>query len=489
MIKYQNFRPFKLLALIIIPFFASIVFADDAPKLPAGLEENSTSAEEEPTLPMGLETVPESEEPALPKGLSLEQPEKKNAEEKEERFADLPFDLSGFWEAREGFRTLNDPHEDENSIGETRLQVKIDKVLDYATLKLTGDLVFDSVLNKHGIDLEKGRGFIDLREMSLLLRPADFIDIKTGRQILTWGTGDLIFINDLFPKDWNSFFIGRDTEYLKAPSDATRISLFSNVVNLDIIYTPRFDTDRFVDGSRISFFNSKLGMRTGRDFIEDPIIPNNWFVDDEIALRLYKNIGPYEAAFYGYRGFWKSPAGTDSASGKSTFPELSVYGGSIRGPVGKGIGNIETGYYNSGDDTGGSDASVRNSEFRFLTGYEQELARDFTAGVQYYLEHKIDYNNYLSSLPSDSPASDKNRHVLTLRLTKLLEGHNLMLSLFTFYSPSDKDAYLRPKIHYKIDDHWSAESGANLFIGKDEHTFFGQFEKNSNLYIGARYGF
>ena len=489
MIKHQNCVHFVLFVCIIIHFFALFVSADGETPLPAGLEEKPPSTEEEPALPMGLENTAKPEEPALPEGLSLEQPEKKKAEEKEERFADLPFDLSGFWEARAGFRTLNDPHENESSIGETRLQVKIDKALDYATLKLTGDLVYDPLLNQHDIHLEKGRGFIDLREMSLLLRPASFMDIKAGRQILTWGTGDLIFINDLFPKDWNSFFIGRDTEYLKAPSDAAKISLFSNVVNLDLIYTPRFDTDRFIDGSRISFYNSKLGKMTGRDAIEYPIIPDNWFDDDEVALRFYKNIGPYEAALYGYRGFWKSPAGTDSVSGKSTFPELSVYGGSIRGPMGKGIGNIETGYYNSEDDTRGSNASVRNSEFRFLTGYEQELARDFTAGVQYYLEHIIDYSNYLSSLPSGSPASDENRHVLTLRLTKFLAGQNLMLSLFTFYSPSDNDTYLRPKIHYKIDDHWSAEAGGNIFAGKDRFTFFGQFEKNSNIYAGMRYGF
>jgi hypothetical protein len=74
------------------------------------------------------------------------------------------------------------------------------------------------------------------------------MDVKLGRQILTWGTGDLIFINDLFPKDWISFFIGRDTDYLKAPSDAIKVSLFGEQANLDIVYTPQFDSDRFIEG-------------------------------------------------------------------------------------------------------------------------------------------------------------------------------------------------------------------------------------------------
>ena len=91
--------------------------------------------------------------------------------------------------------------------------------------------------------------------------------ITLGRQILTWGTGDLVFINDLFPKDWVSFFIGRDVEYLKAPSDALKVSAFSGWANLDLVYTPRFDADRFIDGRRLSFFNTGRGRLTGRDAV------------------------------------------------------------------------------------------------------------------------------------------------------------------------------------------------------------------------------
>ena len=50
--------------------------------------------------------------------------------------------------------------------------------------------------------------------------------------------GDLLFINDLFPKDWVSFFVGRDDEYLKAPSDSLKASFFNELFNLDFVYTP-----------------------------------------------------------------------------------------------------------------------------------------------------------------------------------------------------------------------------------------------------------
>ncbi|MCK5558691.1 MAG: hypothetical protein KAJ01_09945, partial [Candidatus Hydrogenedentes bacterium] len=63
------------------------------------------------------------------------------------------------------------------------------------------------------------------------------------------------------------------------------------------------------------------------------------------------------------------------------------------------------------------------------------------------------------------------------------------LSLFGYYSPSDEDAYLKPKAHYKINDNWAAEAGGNIFLGDDDHTFFGQFEKDTNAYFSLRYSF
>ena len=475
-----------IIALALV--YISTAYAEDEPSLPSGLED--TPLEREPILPMGLEDTAKPEEPLLPEGLEIDQPEESSiTAEREESTIPLPFDFAGFWEARVGTRTQKDPHEKDLSIGETRLQLQFEKSLNQAIFNVTTDFLFDPVLDRHEIRLEEGEGIIDLREANFLIRPAGFMDIKAGRQTLTWGTGDLIFVNDLFPKDWNSFFIGRDPEYLKAPSNAVKFSFFSGLVNLDVIYTPRFDADRFIDGKRISFFNSGLGLRSGREAVVTTDKRDKWFNDDEISWRFYNNLDGYELAVYGYQGFWKSPAGEDPVSGSSTFPVLSVYGGSIRGPAGKGIGNLELGYYISEDDKSGDNSFIRNSEFRLLAGYEQEAAKDFTVGAQYYLEHIMHYNIYLNSLPSGSPVADENRHVLTLRLTKLLFGQNLMLSLFTFYSPSDKDAYLRPKISFKIDDYWTVESGGNLFMGKEDHTFFGQFENNNNLYVGIRYGF
>jgi len=356
-------------------------------------------------------------------------------------------------------------------------------------LKLTGDILYDDVADSHDIDLETGAGYFDLREAWLFYRPTDYADLKTGRQVLTWGTGDLLFINDLFPKDYRSFFIGRDEEYLKAPSDSIKLSLFSGVASLDLVYTPRFDANRYIDGSRISFYNPATGSIAGRDNQLNARVPDDWFGDDEIAARLHTNRHGYELAAYGYTGFWKNPAGSDPATGEAIFPALDVLGASARGTLGPGIGNAELGYYHSVDDSSGNDPDIANSELRFLAGYEQEIAREVTLGLQYYLEHMQNYDRYRDSLPAGTPARDHNRHIVTVRLTKVALQQDLKLSVFNFYSPSDEDGYLRAGASYRLDDNWTLSGGLNLFYGDEQHTFFRQFEKNSNVYTAIRYGF
>ncbi len=398
------------------------------------------------------------------------------------------FDINGFLETRLGTRVFDDPNQKDVSIGEVRLQLEAEKYVNDLTFNLVVDLVFDPVLDIYSIDIDNGEGTIDLRQANVILSPLEFMDIKLGRQILTWGTGDLLFINDLFAKDWNAFLIGRDVEYLKAPTDAIKISMFHDIINVDIVYTPSFGPDRFVDGKRISFFDRETNTSRGRD---QPLIvdtPNNAFSDDEVSVRIYRSFGTNEVALYYYHGFWKSPSGRNPVSGKGAFPALEVWGASIRGSVAGGIGNAEVGVYQS-DDTAAGDALSRNSEYRFLMGYERELAVELTGAVQYYLEHKRDYAEYVNSLPADAILDDKNRQVFTLSLTKLLLQQNLSLSIFNFYSPTDEDGYTRLITFYKVTDALKVESGINYFYGKDQHTFYAQFEKASNIYAAVRYEF
>src|SRR5574341_1728043 len=106
--------------------------------------------------------------------------------------ADISF--HGFMESAGGIRVVDNPSQSKDAtLGEGRFQLE----LSYdgpkgSRLFLKADAIGDGVE-------EEGKG--DLREAYLDLSPFTILDMRLGRQIITWGTGDLIFINDLFPKD------------------------------------------------------------------------------------------------------------------------------------------------------------------------------------------------------------------------------------------------------------------------------------------------
>lgn len=398
----------------------------------------------------------------------------------------------GFVDGRSGLRIQNDDsgaNQRQAILNELRAQVDLSHNSDWAQWRLRSDFVVDEAAGEHNLDLERGHGAIDLREANLVFFPHDLVDVKVGRQILTWGTGDLLFINDMFPKDWQSFFVGRDEEYLKAPSDAVLASFFPQWVNIDLVYIPKFNSDRYISGERISYWNPMLNRHAGRGDELRVDERSSWFNDDEVSLRLYRDLNGYEVAVYAYEGFWKNPVGFDAAQLRQIYPRLRVFGGSVRGNLLSGLFNVEVGYYDSRDDRSGDDPLLPNSEYRLLAGYEQEVVRNFSAAIQYYLEHMEDYSAYRQALAVGSDKEDRDRHVVTLRLTKQAFNQNLQLSLFGYWSPSDRDGYLRPSLKYKASDELSLYAGANIFVGEENHTFFGQFEDNSNLYLGVRYSF
>jgi hypothetical protein len=114
-----------------------------------------------------------------------------------------------------------------------------------------GDFLTDGVLDDVAIDA---------RQVLLVLHAARRLDIRARRQVLTWGTGDLLSLNDPFPKDWQSFFIGRDDEYLKAPSNSVELAAYS-AVNLDLAWTPAIAPDGYITGERRRLFQPVHSQR------------------------------------------------------------------------------------------------------------------------------------------------------------------------------------------------------------------------------------
>ena len=398
--------------------------------------------------------------------------------------------IGGFVEAAQAFRVqdndaLGGQDWDERAYprSEYRAQVTARDGMGLGSFFLRVDLLSDAVASE--------RTRLDVREAYLKLYLANWLDLKAGRQVATWGTGDLIFANDLFAKDWVAFFTGLDDSYLKPPQDLVRASLYLGSVTAELAASPYFTPDELPSGTRLSFYNPLMGTSVGAARAPEVRRPPRDLAHGELFARVHGYQGSFEWAFYGYRGFWPTPQGVVPTveGGQLVYPRLTAGGASLRGPLGPWLVNIEGAAYVSNDDPDGDDPFVANSQVRGLAGVERSLGGDVTVGVQYYGEYMLDYASYKAGFEQQDRLYDELRSTLTMRLRKMMMNQTLQLSLFAYWGVSDEDWHLRPSVSYKLTDAVGATLGANLIDGEQPHTMFGQFRDNANVYARLRYSF
>jgi hypothetical protein len=399
----------------------------------------------------------------------------------------LPVEIHGFAEAAVGGRVVDDPTTPEDVLlNEARFRLDLAHYGDRADMMFKGDFLADGVLDEF---------LLDIRQAMILLRAASWLDVRAGRQVLTWGTGDLVFLNDMFPRNWQSFFIGRDDEYLKEPSNSFKFTFYS-AVNFDFAWTPVFTPDTYITGERLSYYSPFTGQIESAWTTGEPLeaeLPYKKWKNGEFAGRLFETVKGWELAAYGYAGYYNRPMGIDpdtllTGAPSLYYPRLNTGGASVRGNVLGGVGNVEGSYFDSRDDRGGNDPFIPNSQARGLAGYERELFANFNMGLQYYFEWTMDYDSLLANWPDPASAPEEIRHLVTARLTQRLRQDTWTLSLFTYWSPNEEDGYARPVVTHKWSDAVTVVAGGNIMWG-DDHTFFGQLKNNNNLYLRLRYSF
>jgi len=398
---------------------------------------------------------------------------------------EFPIRLHGFFLGNVAARTGSDhPTGEEGgrfilADGRLRLEASGDTGGGSLSFLFKGDLFYDGVSDDaHGLVRE---AYADVSR--------GWLDLRVGRQIVTWGVGDLLFINDVFPKDWAAFFSGRPLEYLKVGVDAAKAHIDTRALNAEIVVIPFFEPDNLPGAERFFFFDPFATIRTR--VLEEPATTAG---NTELALRLYGRVLNSDVSFYAYRGYWRQPSFRPDELPVPTrlggfYARLNTYGVTVQRSLGAAVLNVEAGYYDSRDDPEGVDPVVPNSQYRLLAGYQRQLASELSLGAQYYAEILENYAEYLNGLPPQLSAQDRVRHLLTVRLTQFLKYQTWKLSLFSFYGPSDRDFLLIPEVWHAITDRLSFTVGANIFAGENRTTFLGQLDANDNVFVAVRLDF
>jgi len=340
------------------------------------------------------------------------------------------------------------------------------------------DLFYDSLAKQSDVELREA--YVDLT--------GAHANLRAGRQIITWGVGDLLFANDIFPKDWVAFFTGRPLEYLKIGSDAVKLDLHPKMLDAEIIVMPVFQPDRYPTGDKLHLPDPFAGMARVTEE-KDASLQNG-----EVAARVSRYVSDWGLSLYATRTFYRSPAVTVNPPAPSNtvlqfFPRLNTYGASATGSLLGGVASVEGALWDSRDDPGGRIYAIENSTVKALAGYSYPLWKDGTLGVQGYLDWMLDFKAYRENGPVGYPLRGERRWTATTRLTQLLENQTVTANVFAFYGLTEQDGLVIPSVKYAATDNVSIELGANLFYGRRNYTPFGALNENDNVYTTLRYAF
>lgn len=383
--------------------------------------------------------------------------------------------VSGFLQQNTAFNTVTaNPDGRHYKWLEERAQLKLDATGGAWRMLAKGDFAYDHL--GRGEQSELREGYVDYA--------ADNWDLRAGRQIITWGLGDLVFVNDVFPKDHEALFAGRPLEYLKRGVDAVKLGAYPEFASFELVAAPRFRESRTPDERRFHVFDPMPAV-TDRETLKPD--------QAEGGLRVYHDIAGYDAALYLYRGFQRTPSmRPDSMTAPTritlSYPELSVYGASLSGRAADGVLSLEGAYYDSRQDRGGTNFAVPNSQTRLLAGYQFQPLEDLLLGFQYYTEHMHDYTAYRAALPAGFPVEKRWSHTFTARITQLFRHQTLRLSAIVLRNTSNGDYFVNPELRYSFTDKVWGAIGANLFGGRPSSQF-GQLSPDDNAYLQVRYQF
>lgn len=383
--------------------------------------------------------------------------------------------LSGFMQQNTSFNTVAaNPDGRHYKWLEERARIKLDASEGDWRLLAKGDLAYDHLGRQGASELREG--YIDYTGGNW--------DVRLGRQVITWGLGDLVFVNDFFPKDHQALLAGRPLEYLKRGVDALKLGAYPEFASFELVLAPNFRDSRIPDANRFWLYDPM------------PTVVNRETVkpgQGDVALRAYRDIAGYDAALYLYRGFQRTPSMRPDNMTAPTrltyfYPRLAIYGASLSGRAGDGVLSLEAAYYDSPDDRAGSDFAVPNSQTRLLAGYQIQAMEDVSLGFQYYAEAMHNYGAYLAALPAGFPLDKRWSHTATARLTQFYLHQTLRLSAYASYNASNGDHFMNPELRYSFTDKVWGAVGANLFGGKPWGQF-GQLARDDNAYLQARYEF
>lgn len=376
--------------------------------------------------------------------------------------APAPAEVSGFVQARQAHGLEHAPMVQE-ILGELLVEQGL------------GERAALSVRTEAHDDAVSG-GRIALREGFLDWAPAPAVDLRLGRQVLTWGVSDYLYVNDVFPKNYDAFFTGAGFDRMKEAVDAARLAWHAHAGDVEAVVS-RAKADRLPAPDRFLATSPSTSAMPADD-ASDAV---------DAAIKASGHAAGWDLAGYAATFRSREPRYFVDASGpRSDRPRLAHLGLSLTGNAGAGLAWLEAGVRHAGQPPDGVvSRNFLGSSARLIAGYSREIGPDVTASAQLQLEAATEYHRYLAALAPGVRPVERIATTLHLRLQGAWINQTVRAGAQVF-AAGEGDAHLNPFASWSPADGWTLEAGANLFSGKPD-TRYGAFEDDSSAYLLGRY--
>jgi Protein of unknown function (DUF1302) len=329
---------------------------------------------------------------------------------------------------------------------------------------------------------------------------SDWLTIRAGRQLMTWGKADELNPTDILnSQDMTNIL--EDKIIRKKGLFAFKSNIVVSDFEIETIWKPEHQSfDLPPKYSRWSFFSEPYGTSSSPPPTE--IIPGNGFDHTEWGIALSRTVSMFDFTLNWFDGWDNIPSPIrtiDPTNNISTVTSLiygrtKMIGGSFAGSI-NSFGFWGEGAYFITKDSEGIDPDIKNPYVHLVIGSDYTFFGGAKANVQYIQEFitKIDGDNERDAeeeifsklggigLPIHQAVSIRVEAPFGFAASNSVE-------IFSIMDLEQYGTMIGSKFKVAVDDNLKIETGLVLFDG-EYGSVFKKFEHNNNIYLKCIYSF
>ena len=384
---------------------------------------------------------------------------------------ELSLQLNGFVDSYHALQ-LGSPYKVMSS--RTRLRLEIRANYGEASLFSSVNLAYNSLIK------EQSGAF--LRE-AYFDYAGKYLEVKAGRQIVTWGVADGLRITDLIsPMDYTEF-MANDYDDIRVPVNAINLKYPGESFSAELVFVPVPEYFVMPSGE-----DNPWSMPVPEGVSMDLSgTPEKHIKNSEVGTRLRFFLENLDFSLTALRTFNKSPVTiadydpeTKSVVIQGIYKPMYVLGGDFSIPVSEFVVRGEmAGYFGEPIALNDSRRYRLRKTFNALLGLDWYAGDNWTFMVQYMHKVIMDYRKELGM--------EQNTSMVTARISKEVLNNTLKLSVYGMYDIDNVSFYIRPAADYLLNDQITLSLGADILGGR--RGTFKTYEDNTQIWVKGKYFF